>query len=720
MDKHAQDSPPNQANLSPRFMEADVRHALSTAEQYAWSLQHADGHWCAEFATGAFPTAEHVFFNQMWGVDISRHAPGFIKHILFLQNVDGSWSPAPDHAGDVSITAEVYLALRLLGVGADSKQLQLAGSFIRAAGGIAKVRVLTRIFFASFGLMPWSSVPQLPAEIMLLPVASPINIYTLWAPARDSVVPLLIIRHHEPLYALPNGKSRTNDFLDDLWLDPTRKAIPYGRPYWELWRTDAMGFTLKAVDHLTSSLKSLRYSPLRYLARKKVVTWLLEHQNSDGTWFGYLTSWELTMQALLLEGFTLEDQPIRRGLAAMENWLLEDQDGKRIQLSNSPVWDTAMMMKALCSLGYWDDPRVRKAAAWCKSQQLHGPKTDLAQYCPDLPSGGFAFEYDNPWYPDVDDTAAVALSMLDQDVGAVEKFPFIRATKFVLAMQNKDGGWSAFERDRDPRWLHKSPFNDMDNLCDPSSADVTGRVLELCGLVVRSADSVVAKAPTDLIDSARRAAHRAIPYLAEQQEADGSWWGRWSINYVFGTGNAIGGLVLFADTERRYDIAAMVQLGAAFLVRVQHEDGGWGESYATNDDPPAPPGSGPSLPSATAWALLGLMAAGVGPEDVTIQRGVQWLMREQVNPDIKGDLSWFERPHTGVGFPRKLYIGYKMYQHYFPLMALARYSEALKSIKVPPTIGQGRDRPQRLISVPKDLADPSKPEMRFDESSPSP
>lgn len=289
---------------------------------------------------------------------------------------------------------------------------------------------------------------------------------------------------------------------------------------------------------------------------------------------------------------------------------------------------------------------------------------------------------------DVDDTAAVALSMLDQDTAAMEKYPFIRATEFVLAMQNKDGGWAAFDRDRDPRWLHKSPFNDMDNLCDPSSADVTGRVLELCGLVIRSAESSVAKAPADLISSARRAAHRAILYLTQQQEADGSWWGRWGCNYVFGTCNAIGGLALFADTETNWDIAAMVQLGASFLLRVQHEDGGWGESYATYDNPPAPPGSGPSLPSPTAWALLGLMAAGVGPEDVTIRRGVHWLIRAQVNADGKSGLSWLERPHTGVGFPRNLYIGYKMYQDYFPMMALARYLEALESIKVSTTTGQ--------------------------------
>ncbi|KAI9769734.1 MAG: hypothetical protein M1835_006663 [Candelina submexicana] len=668
--------------LDDGLINQDVTRALSRADEYAYNLQHPDGHWCGEFATGVFPTAEYVFFSQACGVDISKDAALFRKHILSLQNSDGSWGIAPDHPGDLSISAEAYLALRLLGLESECKVLQLARSFIRSAGGIAKVRVLTRIFFAQFGLIPWDAVPQLPAELALAPSQSPISIYTFWVAVRLSIVPLLIIRHHEPLYALPNGRSTSNDFLDELWLDPKKKLAPYGRPFLELVKSDAVGFSFKALDSLMYLFKSFRHGPLRYIARKKIVKWLLERQNSDGSWFGYSTGYQLTMQALLLEGFKIEDTPIRRGLAAIQTWMWEDNDGRRIQLSNSPVWDTAMMMKALSSSGHRDDERVQLAAHWCKANQLFGPKTDLAQYCPDLPSGGFAFEYCNPWYPDVDDTAAVALSMLDQDPGALEKFPFIRATEFLLGMQNADGGWAAFDRDRDPSWLHKSPFNDMDNLCDPSTADITGRVLELCGLVIRGADAATGRSPPDLVYRAQRAAQRAIPYLAAEQEADGSWWGRWGINYVFGTCNAIGGLALFADADGKGSIAAMVQRGAAFLKRIQHSDGGWGESYATYDIPPAPPGSGASLPSPTAWALLGLLSASVAPDDPAICGGVRWLLREQTKTDSKGGLSWFERPHTGVGFPRKLYIGYKLYEHYFPLMALGQYMTAVKAREV--------------------------------------
>ena len=665
----------------------DVTHALLRADRYAFNMQHENGHWCGEFATGAFPTAEYVLFSQACGIDISKDAAAFRKHVLSLQLPNGSWSLAPDHPGDVSMSAEAYLALRLLGLTPESKELQLARSFILGAGGIAKVRVLTRIFLAQFGLVPWDAVPQLPAELMLLPANSPVSIYTIWVAARLSVVPLLIIRHHEPVYALPNGTSSSNDFLDELWLDPKTKTTPYGKSYMELLKKDSLGLIFKAVDHLMYAFKRFRNTPLRYIARKKIVKWMLERQNADGSWFGYATGYQFAMQALLLEGFTTQDAPICRGLSTMQSWMWEDEDGKRVQLSNSPVWDTAMMVKALCSEGsYRNDERVHSAASWLKSHQLFGPHTDLAQYIPDLPDGGFSFEYDNPWYPDVDDSAAVALSLLDQDPNAFEKFPLIRATEFILAMQNVDGGWSAFDRDSNPVWLHKSPFNDMDNLCDPSTADVTGRVLELCGLVIQHANAAAGRPPPDLIVKARRAASRAIPLLASQQEADGSWWGRWGINYVFGTCNAISGLALFAEMERNGSITAMIKRGAAFLARVQHVDGGWGESYATYDMPPAQPGSGPSLPSPTAWAILGLLAAGTACDDRTVSSGIHWLLSEQTLGDGEGGLTWIERPHTGVGFPRKLYIGYKMYQNYFPMLALRRYTSVAAAQKV----GDGR------------------------------
>ena len=599
-----------------------------------------------------------------------------------MQSSDGSWSYAPDHPGDVSVSAEAYLALKIHGVAAESRELRSARDFIRGANGIAKVRVLTRIFLAQFGLLPWKAVPQLPAELILLPLQSPVNIYTFDYPARVTILPLHLLRHHKPIYALPDKRSASNHFLDELWLDPQEKAIAYGRPFFELLLSDAIESAFKTIDYVLYALRGLRYFPTRYFARKQIVKWFLERQSQDGSWFGFLTAFQFATQVLLLEGFKLGDPPIRRALKAMESWAWQNEDGKRLQLSNPPAWDTALMMKALCLSGsHRDDERVRRAANWCNAQQLLGPGTDHAIYCPDLPAGGFAFEYDNPCYPDVDDSAGITLALLDQDPGALEKFPFIRSAEWVFGMQNADGGFSAFDRDFNKFWLHKSPFNDLDNLCDPSTVDVTGRVLELCGSIIRGADAATGRPPPDLVGRARCAAPRAIAYLAAQQEADGSWWGRWGVNYVFGTCNAFGGLALFIEPDRDGPIASMIARGAVWLAGAQHADGGWGESVATYEVPPAPPGSGPSLPSPTAWALTVLLVAGTPPDVPVVRRGVQWLVREQKDTDGAGGAAWFERQHAGMGFPGKVAIGYTLYRVWFPTIALGHYMSAVAAAK---------------------------------------
>lgn len=436
----------------------DVTRTLSLAEKYAFGLQKPDGEWCAEFKSGIFPLTEHIFFCQIWGIDKSADAGLFQKFLLCLQNSDGSWSAAPDYPGEVSPTAEAYLALRILGVEAGCPELLRARDFVRNAGGLAKVRILTRFHLAQFGLWPWNAVPQVPPELILLPLQSPVHIYKFWYVARAAIVPLAIIRHHEPIFALPNGKCANNNYLDELWLDPQQKSVPYGRSFLDLTKNDPVGFAFNAADYLMHTLRIvLRYTPIRYFARKQSVNWILEHQSEDGSWFGYLTAMQCSMSALLLEGFTTDDPPIRRALTAMETWMWEDEQGKRIQSSTSPLWDTPLMINALCMSGVRrNDYRLQRAAEWCKTQQIFGSKNEVARYCPDLASGGgFSFQYHNPWIPDVDDTAAVALALYAQDDGALEKYSFVRAAEWALGMQNKDGGWGAFDRNCDNPWLHK-------------------------------------------------------------------------------------------------------------------------------------------------------------------------------------------------------------------------------------------------------------------------
>ncbi|KAL9032065.1 MAG: hypothetical protein Q9180_006719 [Flavoplaca navasiana] len=315
----------------------------------------------------------------------------------------------------------------------------------------------------------------------------------------------------------------------------------------------------------------------------------------------------------------------------METWTLEDDtEGKRIQSTTSPIWDTALMLEGLCGAGIpRDDDRLRRAADWLKERQLFGPLNDVALYCPDMRTGGgWAFQYDNSWVPDIDDTTAVALSLCTQDVGALDKYWFVCATEWVLGMQNKDGGWSSFDRDCDHEWLHKIPFNDMENLTDPSTADITSRVLELCTLIIRNASAPQGRPPANLVRRAQQAIPGAIRFITSKQEADGSWRARWGVNYVLGTYLSISALASYVEEDGRGPIARIVRQGVLFLNKLQHDDGGWGEIVASYDMPPPPKGHGPSLPST-------------------------WLVREQTDLDGAGGASWPEWHFTGVGFPGK-------------------------------------------------------------------
>ena len=543
---------PQEAASEPKLINsvAEITRTLLLAEKFAFNQQKSDGHWCGEFRAQAYPTAEYVMFHQAWGTDLSADSPQLRKFLLSLQNSDGSWSIAPDYPGDISPTAEAYLALRILDHDAESKELLQARDFILEAGGLAKVRVVTRFLLAQFGLLPWKAVPQVPPELILLPKWSPINIFSLPFFSRHTVVPLALIRHHEPIFALPNGKSASNDFLDELWLDPRRKSVPYGRSFLELSMNDPIAFALKAADHL-AAIAGLRYNPLRHLARKQSVKWLLEHQNKDGSWSGISLAFKSSMTALLLEGFTVHDAPFRRGLAALETWTLEDTGGKRFQLCTSPIWDTAIMLEGLCVAGVpCTDDRLQQAADWLKAKQLFGPENDVALYCSDLQTGGgWAFQYDNSWVPDVDDTAGTILGLFAQDPSVLEKYWCVCAIEWTLGMQNKDGGWASFDRDCDNQWLHKMsatnsplywrskltacrPFNDMDNLVDPSTADITCRVLELCTVIIRQANSKHGRPPAHLVQRAQQTIPGIIHFIASKQESDGSWWCRWGVNYV--------------------------------------------------------------------------------------------------------------------------------------------------------------------------------------------
>lgn len=665
MEKQAtRDDGESLADQARRCLALAVKHAESIADE-------ADGHWVGELHSNASITAEHILFLQSLGHAPIPDGPRYRDFLLSQQHEDGGWSIAPGLPSNVSTSVEAYLALKILGEAPDSPAMRRARALVRGAGGVARVRVFTRIFLAQFGLFPWDAVPQIPAEFILLPSSWAINIYRLASWARSTLVPLMVIRHHQATYALPNGRSAANDFLDELWLDPGHKAVPYCAPS----RTaDPLGAVCAAVDAALYWLGGLRRWPLRRHALRRCVAWIVEHQEPAGDWAGIVPPMHASVQALLLEGYpaAAADGPVARGMAALERFTLSDARGKRLQACVSPVWDTVLMTRALCDAGAAGRPCVARAVAWIQARQLLGPEGDWRVLRPALAPGGFSFEYHNAWYPDADDTAAAVLALVDAGAGdAGAAATMARAVAWLCGMQNRDGGWAAFDVDNDRLWLNKVPFSDMDALCDPSSADVTRRVLEALGRVLDGDGAATAALSPDAAAAAARACDAAVGFLGAAQEPSGAWFGRWGCNYVYGTSNALCGLQRFA--ARRADAQAMARAGAGWLRRAQNADGGWGEGVESYGDA-ARAGRGPSTASQTAWGLLGLLAGGAGARDdddaAAVAAAVARLVATQAGA------SWPEHHHTGTGFPGFFYIGYSLYAHYFPVMGLGRFLRA--------------------------------------------
>lgn len=637
-----------------------ARRAAHAAREYLFRVRREE-HWCAELESNASITAEYVMLRQALGLDLSGVRDDAVRWLFSRQKVDGSWGIAWNLPGDVSTTAEAYLALRLLQIPVEDARLRRAEAFVRAAGGLARVRVFTRINLALFGLFPWDAVPAVPPEAIFLPASAPINVYRLASWARSTMVPLFIVFHHRPVFALPNGRSAENGWLDHLWLDPARKRVPYRLAVLETVRRHGPGWKafFNAGDAVLRALDAVRRVPplpaLRARALRACEKWVLEHQETTGDWGGIFPPMLNGVLALVLQGWTLDSDPVRRGLAAIEAFSIRDGEGFRIEACQSPVWDSILALIALLDAGADPaDPRLVAVRHWIEARQLTNEWGDWKVYNPRGPPGGWSFEYTNTWYPDVDDTAAVVIGLAKQAAGSRSGAPVARAIAWVLSMQNRDGGWAAFDVDNDRRFLNEIPFSDMDSLCDPSSPDVTGRVLEALGIVGLAGGEPVA---------------RALRYLKGAQEPEGSWFGRWGVNYVYGTSNVLNGLA-------RVGVPAsdpMVARALGWLESIQNPDGGFGEgleSYADRERM----GQGPSTASQTAWGVMGLLA--YRPRsDPAVSRGVSWLVARQLDAGREAG-SWNEEEFTGTGFPRHFYVRYHLYRHVFPLMALGRFCAA--------------------------------------------
>ncbi len=636
--------------------EPQLKQALDQAVQWLLERQDVEGWWCGELETNVTMTAEHILLLRFLELSLEKINDGARRHILNNQREDGSWALYFGGPADLSTTIEAYVALKVLGVDPASPEMRRALAVIRQLGGVAKARVFTKIWLALFGQYPWSGVPSMPPELIYLPSWAPFNLYDFACWARGTIAPLLIVISRRPVKSL--GCS-----VPELVVPGTEQLLNRVPGSGFFWWTDKL---LKLYD-------ALPWHPGRRRARRRLIDWIVERQEADGSWGGIQPPWVYSLIALHLEGMGLDHPVMRRGIEGQEGFSLEDEDGWRFQACMSPVWDTAWALLALRRAGVErDHPGIQRAVRWILREQISAGG-DWQVRCNDVPCGGWAFEFENDTYPDIDDTAVVVLALLEAGAeapplgsgasNAGDPLPerngetgvqaaVQRAVRWVLAMRSRNGAWGAFDKDNTRELVYRLPFADFGALLDPPSEDVTAHALEMLAHVdVPGKEEII---------------QTALAYLRKTQRPDGSWFGRWGVNYIYGTWCVISALA--ALRENGYSTQEMIDTGSAWLIGRQNPDGGWGESCYSYEDASFA-GVGRSTPSQTAWAILALQAAGLGQHAACL-RGLTYLRETQV------DGTWEEREFTGTGFPRDFYINYHLYRHIFPTMALAGAYEA--------------------------------------------
>lgn len=644
-------------NLASDFLLDDagqqsVNEAIHQAQDYLLSRQQPGGYWLGRLEADASVAAGYLVVMYFMGkaVDPGRKRK-VVEGVLRAQNPDGSWSAYAGGPGDLNVSIQVVFGLRLGGLPATDVAMQRARQFILAAGGIGRSSVFTKIWLALFGQFPWRSAPSIPPEVIFLPDWFYFNIYEFASWSRATIMALAVVLTCKPICPLPEGVS-----LSDLYLEPEgQRVYPPGvaERFWS-WKNFFLG-----LDALFKLWEKLPFQPGRKKALHRVAEWILEHQEADGGWGGIMLPWIYSLFALKSLGYPDDHPAIRRGLDGMDIFLIETEVALLLQPAMSPVWDTAWAVLALQRSGLpGDHLALQQAAGWLVGQEIRHAG-DWRVKNPHTAPGGWAFEFVNAWYPDLDDSAVVPRALLGVPLAGeaetAKTQAVDRARAWVLDMQSRDGGWAAFDRDNDRQFLNHVPFADFMSPLDPTCADVTAHVLEF----LSAPGSNPQKAQSE------RAMVLAIAYLKNAQEGDGAWYGRWGVNYLYGTSQALAGLLAAGEDAGQ----AYIRRAVAWLLDHQNPDGGWGETCETYADP-ALRGAGPSTAAQTAWALIGLIAAGEA-SNAAVGRGIAYLLRTQ-----QADGAWREAAFTGTGFPRVFYLHYELYAAYFPLLALARYRAA--------------------------------------------
>lgn len=652
--------------------QARLADAISRAQGYLFAQQNLEGFWWAELEANVTLTAEYIMLQRILIHANSKNAfsngrnreaqiQQMARYLLRQQCSHGGWELFYGDGGEISTTIEAYFALKLAGYSEAEVPMQQARKFILERGGLTKARVFTKLHLALFGAYPWSGIPTLPPWFMFLPAWFPFNVYSMASWARSSTVPLLVVIDKRPVYDL-------GIYAEELFVEGSQAKADTG-----LKNNDGttIGSLFLAADQTLKLLGQLGGVPFRQAGIEAAERWVIERQDASGDWAGIVPAMLNSILMFHALGYSAEHPYIKRGLDALDRFCIEEgavSDSElpqylRLQPCISPTWDTALGLSALLDSGVSPtDSRIKAAGEWLLTKQIfrYG---DWAVYNRKGKPAGWAFEFYNDYYPDVDDTAAVIMALLalkiDDDGYKLEACR--AATEWVMSMQCNAGGWAAFDIDNTNDLWNQMPYGDLKAMIDPPTADLTGRVLELLG-------HWQAKHHEKLYRD--EDVQRAINFLLSLQEKDGSWWGRWGVNYIYGTYLALVGLrsiAPFAGFDMNCD---QVTRAAAWLHSVQNADGGWGETCDSYKKPELR-GKGPSTPSQTAWALMGLMAAGDYETD-SVKLGIEYLLTKQ-----NSDGSWPEAEFTGTGFPGHFYINYHQYRNQFPLTALGRYGATI-------------------------------------------
>jgi len=625
-----------------------LEQAIERGADHLLSLQFEPGYWLGELEADSTLESDYIYYLHVLGKADPARVAKLANYVRQKQLPDGGWSIYPGGPSELNATCKAYFALKLAGDNPKSARMIDARETVLRLGGLERSNSYVRFYLAVTGALGWEMVPSILPEMMLLPNWFYLNIYEMSSWTRGIVIPMAILSALRPNWRLPEFAH-----VDELFKDPKQKTAAFD---WSDQLISWRNFFL-AADRAMKLYEKLPWKPLRQRALREAKSWLLDHLERTEGLAAIYPAMMNSIFALIALGHGPDDPLTAREIREFARFEIEEEDTIRMQPCVSPVWDTCIAMVALEEAGVpADHPALVKSAEWILSKQVLGAG-DWQVKNKDAAPGGWVFEFRNDFYPDVDDTAFVLMAL--QRV----KFPdparmeaaVRRGIQWLLSMQNRDGGWAAFDRDNSKGFLCNIPFADHNAMLDPSTADVTARVLECLGRFGWSAN--------------HPAIQRAVEFLLKDQCEDGSWFGRWGVNYVYGTSGVLRSLETVSLTAKEY-----CQRAVRWLRSVQKPDGSFGESLRSYTEPQTK-GEGPSTASQTAWGLIGLLA-GAEASDPAIQKAVSYLVDEQ-----NADGSWSESEFTGTGFPCVFYLKYHLYRNSFPLYALARFRNQTQETK---------------------------------------